>query len=240
MADKIEDAYGEDYLFWKNWGEKSFGSVDPRETRYFDKIYVATKIEVSAEKLQMLELGFGNGSFLRYGVNKGWQAKGSEVNPHLVEMGKKEGFDVMHASDVSALSENSLDLVVAFDVLEHIPQEDTLVFLLSIKRLLKESGALVMRFPNGDSPFSLPFQNGDVTHVNYIGGQKALYYLNRLDLKKVYIGPDIELLLERSVLGSVRRLLSLCFRHLIELFVKLVFYRGKGFTAKNMLVIAKK
>ncbi len=234
-----ESDYGEEYLFWKSWGKQSFATLEKRESRYFDKIVAVCNLN-SSNSIKVLEVGFGNGSFLKYCTNQEWDVTGCEINEHLVEMGKNEGYDVFHSDKMSSLNDQSFDLIVAFDVLEHIPVDQALSFLSNLKRLLKNGGVLVARFPNGDSPFSLPFQNGDTTHVNYIGGVKAQYYIDRLNMHKEYIGPDLELLLEHSVLGSIRRLVSLSLRLLIELFVKLVFYRDKGFTAKNMLVIAKK
>ena len=61
---------------------------------------------------------------------------------------------VICESDLSNLKGDNYDLIVAFDVLEHIPQEDLPSFK-KVQRLLKEDGSFIARFPNCDSPFGL-------------------------------------------------------------------------------------
>ncbi|MCR4407956.1 MAG: methyltransferase domain-containing protein [Anaerolineae bacterium] len=49
------------------------------------------------------------------------------------------------------LANNCLDLVSAFDVIEHIPLETLSVLLQEVKRVLKPSGKFVLTTPNKDS-----------------------------------------------------------------------------------------
>ena len=66
------------------------------------------------------------------------------------------------------------DLVLAFDVLEHVPKAVALGFWRDVMRVLKPGARAVLRFPNGDFPFGLGHQNADVTHVNAIGRGSAV------------------------------------------------------------------
>jgi hypothetical protein len=73
--------------------------------------------------------------------------------------------ELLHKSSVGAY-----DLIVGFDVLEHLDRRDLIDFLSSLRAVCSSSTILLFRFPNGDNPFSAPLQNGDVTHLTAIGG----------------------------------------------------------------------
>ncbi len=133
----------------------------------------------------MLEIGFGNGTFLKYAQQKEWDVYGTEINNELVGIAKESGFNVRQSKTVACFKDNTFDLVLAFDVLEHIPQDNLLDFLIEVKRVLKNGGFFIARFPNGDSPFGLKIQNGDVTHITSIGSGKV-YYLGTATNMKVF------------------------------------------------------
>ena len=65
----------------------------------------------------------------------------------------------------SARLAGSFDTIVAFDVFEHFTQQQIRDRLAAAAVLLKPGGGLVLRFPNGQSPFGLAPQYGDATHV---------------------------------------------------------------------------
>lgn len=48
---------------------------------------------------------------------------------------------------------------------EHIGFADLKELLARVKELLSAGGCVIARFPNGDSPFSGRYQNGDATHL---------------------------------------------------------------------------
>ena len=47
-------------------------------------------------------------------------------------------FNVIHSDNLTRYSENFFDLVVGFDVLEHIPQSNLHIFISEVKRILKK------------------------------------------------------------------------------------------------------
>ena len=55
------------------------------------------------------------------------------------------------------IGDGSLHIVVAFDVLEHIPQEKLLHFLCEVNRVLRVGGFFIARFPQMEIP-RLDFQ----------------------------------------------------------------------------------
>ncbi|MCX7175721.1 MAG: class I SAM-dependent methyltransferase [Proteobacteria bacterium] len=168
MTPISEDWYSE----LKGWSEEDFGKPGLDESTYCDaefSPYLANR------KARVLELGFGNGGVLGWCRSRGHDCAGIESNPLLMARASKAGFDTAAslAEARSRYGDHSFDLVVALDVLEHIPAPDLLGMLNDIHALLKPGAILVARFPNGDSPFGRAYQYGDITHVTVLGSGKV-------------------------------------------------------------------
>lgn len=167
------------YVEWKGWGDR-FGVSDPVENRYFQK--ETSDVWPSGRDARILEIGFGSGQFLRFARERGGHVVGVEINSLLMEEAKQAGFDTVAPDALGDLPAKTFDLIVAFDVLEHIEKRDIPPFLLSLKRLLKPSGRILLRFPNGDSWLGRINQNGDPTHVSEIGYLMLQYFCEETGL----------------------------------------------------------
>jgi SAM-dependent methyltransferase len=215
--------YGKEYLKWKSWGGQEFGALSKIDASYFSAEIKRTKASI-AKNANVLEIGFGNGSFLAYARKRGWTVCGTEVNADLVEVAKQRGFDAKHTEDLSIFSDSTFDLIVAFDVLEHIPQDLLLRFLEEIKRILKDKGFFIARFPNGDSPFGLRNQNGDITHVTTIGSGKVRYFAAEANMKLVFVGGTAQTIVGAGALYFIHRTVALPVRKLTNAFVNAIFF----------------
>lgn len=237
-GDEDGTAYGKSYLGWKGWDEENFGKVGDLETCYFDAELKRASLDLQ-RKIEVLEIGFGNGSFLAYVKNRGWNAVGTEINGVLVEMATRRGLNAIHSDDLNTLKEGSFDLVVAFDVLEHISPDHLLDFVRSLLRMLKPGGVLLARFPNADSPFGLLNQNGDITHLTAIGLGKVRYLARELDAKLVFFGGQAIPINCGSVLRSVRRFCGVAMFKIVDAFVNSVFFPNDriSFCSPNVVMI---
>ena len=65
----LESTYGNDYLQWKFWGCSNFGGITKSESAYFSAEIKRTKYCFSKNS-KVLDIGFGNGSFLSYALKK--------------------------------------------------------------------------------------------------------------------------------------------------------------------------
>jgi len=157
----------EDYLAWKDWREAQFGQCTPADTRYFDW-HVQRAFGAPKAALRVLELGFGNGSFLAWARQRGHSVVGVETSAPLVARAQAAGF-AAHGSVDDVGADTHFDLVAAFDVLEHVPADHTLALLKRLAQHLAPGGRMVLRFPNAESPFGQWYQHGDITHVNALG-----------------------------------------------------------------------
>ncbi|HRI64835.1 MAG TPA: class I SAM-dependent methyltransferase [Polyangium sp.] len=158
------------YRTWKSWTPDAFGRYDDSEARYFEVELSQSGITSLAGK-HLLEVGFGNGAFAAWAKNAGAHYRGTELDPDLVSLGRERGLDAFAATlDFSTICpDDSQDVVVMFDVLEHLTTDEIVTLLRSVARILKTGGRLIARFPSGDSPFARAIQHGDATHRTAIG-----------------------------------------------------------------------
>lgn len=232
--------YRREYLEWKGWTTTSFGRLTRADQRYFDaemrRIGLAT-----GKPLRCLEIGFGNGRFLAYARDRGWEIAGTELNPELAAVARANQFAASCTDNLREFAHAQFDLVVAFDVLEHVPQPALLEFLRDVLRVLKPDGAFLARFPNGDSPFGLINQNGDVTHVTTLGSGKVAYFASELRASLAFIGGEAEPILAGSLARSAYRMFAIPARRLLNLAIRLLFFPNVkvAFCSANMVIVLR-
>lgn len=123
----------------------------------FDWYYMAEKWEYSVARkfalpgIRLLEIGCGDGSFLRKACKNGTFSVGLEINPKVTSNPEKDGFEIRHEMTDEYLLSNPapFDVVCAFQVLEHIAKP--LPFLRESLQMLKPGGKLVLGTPNSES-----------------------------------------------------------------------------------------
>jgi SAM-dependent methyltransferase len=150
----VSDLYST-YSTFKGWGGSIKDDAQPEDFRYY---LTAASCRPNC---QILELGFGAGQFLDWARASGYQVAGCEILPEMIVAARERGHLIF--DDFYGEINLRFDVIVALDVLEHIP--DLARMISRCSHLLKDGGRLIARFPNGDSPFSGRYQNGDATHL---------------------------------------------------------------------------
>jgi 2-polyprenyl-3-methyl-5-hydroxy-6-metoxy-1,4-benzoquinol methylase len=151
--------YG-DYVAFKGWE----GDGAARSSGDFAALL---RLSGKHPPYRLLDIGFGRGDLLDWAKIQGIQTHGLEIIPELVERARARGHDVRRG-DLSAFPADLFDVVIATDVLEHLSVEQLQQMLREVRRVLKDDGAFIARFPNGQSPFSGAYQHGDLTHVLHL------------------------------------------------------------------------
>jgi 2-polyprenyl-3-methyl-5-hydroxy-6-metoxy-1,4-benzoquinol methylase len=97
----------------------------------------------------LLEVGVGQGHFLRAAKCQGHNCYGVELNSKAAAIVRELGFEVYEQSlnDLSAHCAKRFDAICSFQVLEHVP--NPLEFLQGMLSLLKPGGRLLLSVPNG-------------------------------------------------------------------------------------------
>ena len=111
----------------------------------YKKIYNLLK---KFPKRKVLEIGCSDGEFLKLLKVEGWEVKGLEVSKKAVQKARKKGIDadVCDVNNKLPLKDNSFDVIVAGEVMEHLFED--LDFLDECHRVLKEEGILIVTTPN--------------------------------------------------------------------------------------------
>ncbi len=179
---------------------------------------------------------------MAYCQNNGLDVTGTELNSELLSVASSLGYSVFDADYLTQAPQDTFDVIAAFDVLEHIPPEQTVSFLEGCKRLLKSEGSLVLRFPNGDSPASLPIFHGDATHLNWIGSGKIRYYAQCAGFSQCQIRGTPEIIFTKSIKHGLHNLLMVPVKQLLNITLGFIFYPGRrlNLISVDLLVILRK
>lgn len=148
------------YEQWKGW-DKPF-SFSPEDAVYF----AGETRGIGIEGADVLEIGFGSGSFLAWARERGARIAGAEINPTLLAAARDFGVELLAADFETVAGQHAarFDTIVAFDVFEHFTLAEIVTRIEASATMLKPGGHIILRFPNAQSPFGLAPQNGDPTH----------------------------------------------------------------------------
>lgn len=154
------------YQRFKGWDVEPFMAPTPAERAY----YAAELAGVPLDGAHVLELGFGNGNFLGWARTRGAILHAAEIQEVACDKARAEGVAIV-PFDLAGVAETlggQVALIAAFDVMEHMTPERNIAMLRAACDLLRPGGLLICRFPNGQSPFGLVHQHGDLTHVTML------------------------------------------------------------------------
>lgn len=210
------------YSRFKGWKEDGFGRYKKHWAGYYRKELAALGAygaDGATRPLRLLEIGFGNGSFLGWARDQGHIVFGVEIDPLQLSASERAGFNTR--SSLSALTSafdiGGLDGVVAFDVFEHLTPSQLTELLQEIQRLLTPEGWILARFPNGDSPFGRLNQHGDLTHVTTLGSMALRQLALASHLELLYAGSPQTPVLRIGLAHGVAAALSIVMRGVFEL-----------------------
>ncbi|NNE23910.1 MAG: class I SAM-dependent methyltransferase [Rhizobiales bacterium] len=185
-GDRIIHTLYQSYDAWKGWGTPF---TCPEELqRYFAGECEGAVIAGG----NVLELGFGSGTFLAWAHGQGANVYGTEINPAFIEFGETFGVTILAPAieDHADTYRGHFHTVVAFDVFEHFALSEIADRLRAIETMLSPGGHLIMRFPNAQSPFGLAPQFGDATHKSALSRSIIEQLVQTMNLEVVRYGPS--------------------------------------------------
>ena len=230
-----------DYTEWKNWTFEQFGSFHKDEYLYFRSELSFINKQLRINECKILELGFGQGAFLGYCKYLGLKVTGVELNNKLLSMAKDKGFEVFDWEWFMSCEEK-FDLIVAFDVLEHLSRDELHFLFQKINVSLNVGGYFLARFPNGDSPIGMANQNGDHSHKTFIGSAMFEYFSRSSNLHLVSIRPESLPLIVDGLFRSLRRIFIFSLRSIIDMIMTKLYFPGRKvfYAHLNIVGICKK
>jgi 2-polyprenyl-3-methyl-5-hydroxy-6-metoxy-1,4-benzoquinol methylase len=140
-----------------------------------------------------LDLGCGNGDFLLYLKNAGYNnITGVEFSGEMKDISEKtvKGIRVIYSDATTFLetTDQAYDFILCAHLLEHFEKTKVLETFKLVRGRLNKGGQFVVMTPNFASPFGIPIAFGDFTHITHFSGPSMaqLAGLSNLDIK--YIG----------------------------------------------------
>jgi SAM-dependent methyltransferase len=228
------------YRRWKSWDASDFAVLGAAQQIYFDAEIGAAFGHVDSTTT-ILEIGFGNGQFAAWARSRGASYYGTELDSQALDLGRNAGIHVFPATlNLDSIAGmQRFDLIVAFDVLEHLSTDEILSILTSARRALKSHGIFVARYPNGDSPFGRAAQHGDLTHKTTIGSGVIRYLAPAAGLKILQLRTPAFPLRRLGVARMIRRLVVLAAQRLISAVLMRAFFdnEAKVMTANVVAVM---
>jgi SAM-dependent methyltransferase len=105
-------------------------------------------VERLPDRGQLLEIGCGTGTFLKKARERGWYVEGLDVVDKAIKIARDHYQLKIYTTNLECLelSEESMDAVVMWDVLEHLPSPKRA--LERVYRLLNSKGMLFFSIPN--------------------------------------------------------------------------------------------
>jgi 2-polyprenyl-3-methyl-5-hydroxy-6-metoxy-1,4-benzoquinol methylase len=144
------------------------------------------------ENHKVLDLGCNFGQLGKLLIEKGNEVHGIDISPKAVECSKSLGImaKVGNLEETIDFENQSFDVVVAMEVIEHILDTDFLLY--EIYRVLKTEGRLIITTPNmaslgkrillllGRNPYmesSYTYPNGAVGHIRFFTKDSLISFL---------------------------------------------------------------
>lgn len=146
----------------------------------------------------LLDVGFGNGGFLKLAEEMNWRAEGIDFDPGAVAAARSRGLNVRHVNaSAMELPQSSYDVITISHVIEHVHEPVRL--LEGLFKALKPGGMLWLDTPNldgkGHQRFGPNWRDLDPPrHLILFGGDTLFDVLRRcgfVDLRRRWRGLSV-------------------------------------------------
>ncbi|MBI5115703.1 class I SAM-dependent methyltransferase [Candidatus Poribacteria bacterium] len=186
--------YGNTYF--ESWGIDGDPSVREMKKRTFDLRLKA--IEKHIPPGRILDVGCATGFFLEAASDRGWSAYGVDVNPHAVELARKQFGDrvIEGTIDDARLGGEMFDAITMSDALEHV--HDPFRTLFRANELLRNGGIVAVVTPNvrGISSILLGrrWPHLKAEHQFYFSPRTLSYVLQKAGFRVLSVRPALKAL----------------------------------------------
>lgn len=201
------------YKSYVSSGQAGAMSATPEETFRPRQAYIQHVIDhyfPPDRAMRILDIGCGHGAFLYFLARSGYtNVYGIDTSAEQIAQARDLGItnaDCHAAFDYLRNSPDAqVDVVLLFDILEHLEGQELFDMLDEVYRVLRPGGMCLVHVPNGEGIFGMRVRCGDLTHARAFTQSSARQMLMATGFSRV------ECFEERPVphglISLVRRLL---------------------------------
>lgn len=120
--------------------------LKPGTRTHRDYEQVLKETESAANGKELLEIGCGRGSFLKFARERGWEVSGVDSGPENIEALAREGISGVCSDFMEFRTDRKFDAIVLWDLIEHT--ENPKEFLRKAKQFLHRDGVFVLATPH--------------------------------------------------------------------------------------------
>jgi 2-polyprenyl-3-methyl-5-hydroxy-6-metoxy-1,4-benzoquinol methylase len=118
---------------------------------------------------RILDVACGYGAYLYYLNTLNFtNAFGIDLSQENIHLAKSIGVQNVMQQDLfdylETCKQNTLDIILAIDILEHLDNQEIFKFITQAKKVLKTGASIIIHTPNANSPFFGRIRYGDFTH----------------------------------------------------------------------------
>ena len=197
------------------------------------------------KEAHIVDLGCGSGAFVALLDSLEYKnVWGVDISPQQVEEAHRLGIEKVKEGDLNttldSLAEQSHDVIITMDVIEHFTKEELIVFAQKVHRVLKFGGQWVIHVPNGEGTFGSAIFFRDFTHQIAFTRKSITQYILACKFSKVSCFEDK--IVTRGIKGLIRKVIWGSYRNWIRIIIAAETgdYKSKLILSRNFLAIAIK
>jgi len=180
----VSSLYSRDYFLGS---EKGFGyvdyDIDKEPMRSVFRYYIKKIEKFSVKKGNLLDVGAATGFFIDIAGKLGWKAEGLEVSSYAAGIAREKGLNISQGELKDCDFKNkSFDVITLWDVLEHLPEPDSDMRIIS--KILKPNGILAINTPDAGSFYACILGQRwhlfvPPEHINYFTKKSIILFLEK-------------------------------------------------------------
>ena len=157
-------------------------NIDPGHRKYDEALVRIERVKpYLTSKTRLLDIGCGDGDFLKRAKPYVKKAHGMEITKKHVEDLRQDGISVWECLINDFFPDKPYDMIVMHALLEHVPRVSD--FLNEIKRISHDRTLLFIELPNVRDPLAYYF--GIEAYRKFFYREYHLYYFSEVSLKKL-------------------------------------------------------
>lgn len=140
--------------FYKAFEDRYRGSREVITARLRAYLPFIAPLAALYQPARALDVGCGRGEWLELAGSAGFDAHGVDLDDGMLAACRERGLSVETADAIAtlrAMADNSLAMVSAFHVVEHIPFDAVRTLIAEALRVLQPGGLLIMETPNPEN-----------------------------------------------------------------------------------------